>query len=129
MVGRGADEGQPERDVHAVIEGDHVEHHDGPGHESGHGHGLTDMGYVKVAIALAIVTALEVALSYSGLHGAAFMVPLLLMMLGKFVTVVSFFMHLRFDNRIFTWLFYSGLILAVLVYCASLATFHVFDPG
>ena len=44
----------------------------------------------------------------------------------KFVTVVSYFMHLKFDNRIFSWLFYSGLILAVLVYVAALCTFQFF---
>lgn len=107
----------------------HDEHLDGPGHDSGHSHGLTDTGYVKVAIVLAVMTGIEVALSYSGFPGYVFMPLLLILMLLKFVTVVSFFMHLRFDNRLFTWLFYSGLILAVLVYCAALATFHVFDPG
>ncbi len=114
---------------HAVVDGEIHEHLDGPGHDSGHGHGLTDMGYVKVAIVLAVMTGIEVALSYSGFPGYVFMPLLLILMLLKFVTVVSFFMHLRFDNRLFTWLFYSGLILAVLVYCAALATFHVFDPG
>jgi len=46
----------------------------------------------------------------------------------KFVTVVSLFMHLRFDNRLFSWLFYSGLFLAVIVYLIALLTFRVFDP-
>jgi hypothetical protein len=46
--------------------------------------------------------------------------------LVKFVTVVSYFMHLKFDNKLFTYLFYSGLILAICVYCGFLATFKFF---
>ncbi len=45
----------------------------------------------------------------------------------KFFVVVSFFMHLRFDNRVFTWMFYSGLFLALAVYIAALATFRFFE--
>ena len=44
----------------------------------------------------------------------------------KFFTVVAYFMHLKFDNRVFTWLFYTGLFLAIGVYCTALATFHFF---
>jgi cytochrome c oxidase subunit 4 len=48
------------------------------------------------------------------------------MMVAKFVIVVSYFMHLKFDNKIFSFLFYSGLVLAIGVYVAFLATFHFF---
>jgi cytochrome c oxidase subunit 4 len=98
---------------------------DDHGDTHGHGHGLTDMGYVKVALVLAALTGLEVALTYMHI-GALFMPLLLLLMVIKFVTVVSFFMHLRFDNRIFSWLFYSGLFLALGVYLAALCTFQFF---
>jgi cytochrome c oxidase subunit 4 len=54
------------------------------------------------------------------------MPALLIMMVIKFVMVVSYFMHLKFDNKMFSWLFYSGLVLAVGVYCAALATFKFF---
>ena len=50
-------------------------------------------------------------------------------MAPKFVTVVSYFMHLKFDNKIFSFMFYMGLMLAVVVYCAALATFHFFSPS
>ncbi len=93
-----------------------------------HGHGLTDFGYVKVALMLGLMTAAEVSLTYIDI-GALFLPILLILMVAKFVTVVSFFMHLRFDNKIFTWLFYSGLLLAVFVYCVALATFHFFEPS
>ena len=34
-------------------------------------------------------------------------------MVVKFLTVVSYFMHLKFDNKIFSFMFYLGLVLAV----------------
>jgi cytochrome c oxidase subunit 4 len=101
--------------------------HDTPADD--HAHGLTDMGYVKVAIVLAIMTGLEVGLSYAGLPGSVFMPALLILMVAKFWTVVSYFMHLKFDNPIFTKLFYSGLFLALGVYVAVLLTFRFFDKS
>jgi len=38
-------------------------------------------------------------------------------------------MHLKFDSPIFTKLFYTGLILAILVYGAALLTFQFFNPS
>ena len=106
--------------------------HDAAGHDAAvHGdheeHGLSDRGYVGIAIILAIMTAAEVAISYLDLPGWLFMSGLLALMVVKFVMVVSFFMHLKFDNKIFTWLFYSGLILALAVYGVMLATFQFFS--
>jgi len=82
--------------------------------------------YIQVAVALAIVTGIEVALYYLDL-GKLYLPILLVLMLIKFLTVVSLFMHLKFDNKIFSWLFYSGLGLAVFVYVAALMTFRFFD--
>jgi cytochrome c oxidase subunit 4 len=44
----------------------------------------------------------------------------------KFVMVAALFMHLKFDNKLLTRLFYGGLFLAVGVYVAALATFELF---
>ncbi len=101
---------------HAEDHGDHghAEHVDHP-----------DSWYVKIALALAAITAGEVALSYMDV-GAAFLPLLLFMMAVKFVMVVLFFMHLRFDSKWFNMAFWSGLILAILVYMAALATFRFF---
>ena len=90
-----------------------------------HQHGATDKQYIVIAVILAVITAAEVSLTY--LHVGPFFLPaLLIMMTAKFLIVVSFFMHLKFDNRIFSFMFYMGLILAVGVYSAALATFHFF---
>jgi cytochrome c oxidase subunit 4 len=96
-------------------------------HESHESHGLTDLGYVQVAVALAIITGLEVYASYADWLGRAFLPILLVLMVVKFFSVVLFFMHLRFDSKIFGWLFYAGLFLAVGVYVVALFTFHFFD--
>ncbi len=91
-------------------------------------HGLSDLGYVKIAIALAIVTAIEVALSYTQDQLGALFLPLLLILMGiKFFSVVLYFMHLKFDTRLFSLMFYIGIVLAVGCYCVALASMHFFS--
>jgi len=93
-----------------------------------HEHGLSDFGYVKVAIFLAVVTAIEVAISYMVDDLGALFLPLLLsLMLLKFFMVILYFMHLKFDSRLFSMMFYIGLGLAVGVYGVALMTFKFFD--
>lgn len=87
--------------------------------------GLSDRQYVYVALILAALTATEVS-TYFVDFGPLFMPVLLVLMVVKFVTVVSYFMHLKFDNKLFSYLFYSGLILAISVYIGFLATFKFF---
>ena len=59
--------------------------------------------------------------------GPLFVPTLLLLMSVKFLLVVLFFMHVKFDAPIFGRLFWTGLGLAVAVYLAALATFQVFS--
>jgi len=94
-------------------------------HSPNAGHGMSNAGYVRIALILGIITALEVSTYYVD-FGPLFMPALLIMMAIKFVMVVSYFMHLKFDNRIFSMMFYAGLILAIGVYAAALATFEFF---
>ncbi len=94
-------------------------------HEDTHEHGMSDAGYIKIAVILALITALEVS-TYSVDFGPLFMPALLIMMVVKFVMVVSYFMHLKFDSKMFSFLFYTGLGLAIFVYCTFLATFKFF---
>jgi cytochrome c oxidase subunit 4 len=92
-------------------------------------HHWSDLQYIQLALALAVITALEVVLSYTKDEFGAFFLPLLLIMMAiKFFAVVFYFMHLKFDNRLFGLLFYMGLFLAIGVYCAALLTFHFFNP-
>ncbi|MSO15259.1 MAG: cytochrome C oxidase subunit IV [Acidimicrobium sp.] len=86
---------------------------------------MSDAGYVKIAIILALITGLEVSTYYVD-FGPLFMPSLIIMMVVKFVMVVSYFMHLKFDSKIFSFLFYVGLGLALFVYITALATFKFF---
>jgi cytochrome c oxidase subunit 4 len=88
-------------------------------------HGMSTRGYITIALILAAITALEVSTYYVD-FGPLFLPSLLIMMVVKFFIVVSYFMHLKFDNKLFSWMFYAGLFLAVGVYVAALATFHFF---
>ena len=103
-----------------VVLHDHEDHQ----HDD-HGHGYTDAQYIIVAAVLAAVTGLEVAISYIDI-GPLFLPTLLVLMAIKFLTVVRLFMHLKFDSKIFSWMFFSGLLLALGVYVAMLAAFHFF---
>lgn len=102
------------------------------GHAEAH-HGPTDLYYVRIAIALAVITAFEVAWSYlpvwddaTGFLAFIEVAGLLFMMAVKFVVVASNFMHLKFDSKVLTRIFYSGIFLATGVYVAVLATFEIF---
>ena len=108
-----------------------VEHaernNDGAGHgEHEHTH-PTDFQYVMIALFLAVVTGAEVGLYY--IEGLDFLVLagiLIVLMIVKFVTVAGFFMHLRFDTKLFRRIFLTGILLATFVYMILLASFHVF---
>ncbi|HEX4902403.1 MAG TPA: cytochrome C oxidase subunit IV family protein [Acidimicrobiales bacterium] len=111
--------------------------HEGPdaGYEAAtddahHQHHPSDGTYWKVGLALGIVTALEVATyfitddPYS--HDLKWLLigGLLVLMVLKFVTIVSYFMHVRFDSKLFRNVFVGGLLLAVGVYLAVLTSFE-----
>jgi cytochrome c oxidase subunit 4 len=88
-----------------------LEHHPGP------------RQYVGVAVVLAIITAIEVAIYYITALGD-FLVPLLLAFsFIKFALVVLWFMHLKFDSRLFRRLFVAGLLIALAVFAIVLGTF------
>jgi cytochrome c oxidase subunit IV len=84
--------------------------------------------YIKVALFLGVLTAIEVALSYVKIGGSQVVTngSLLLLAVIKFATVAAYFMHLKFDNPILRRLFVTGLITAILVYMAYLITLGVF---
>lgn len=103
-----------------------AEHSEHTAHDEHAEHGMSIKGYVNVAIILAALTALEVS-TYFVDFGPFFMPVLLILMCVKFFIVVSYFMHLKFDNKLFSFMFYSGLFLAIGVYAAFLATFKFFS--
>ncbi len=111
-----------EVDAHDEPPAEGVDTHIGRGE---HAH-PKDSFYVMIAVVLGVLTALEVSTKYLD-FGPMFLPTLLVLMTVKFVLVVLFFMHLKFDAKIFGRLFWGGLALAVVVYVSALATFQVFQ--
>ena len=72
--------------------------------------------YVKVALWLAVVTAIEIWISYTGFPDWAKIAGLLGFSLIKFGVVVGYFMHLKFDNPLLRRPFLVGLVLAAAIY-------------
>jgi cytochrome c oxidase subunit IV len=71
--------------------------------------------YWKVAVVLTIVTIVEVWIYYipSFVASSLFVPSLLIMSAFKFAVVVMFYMHLRYDHKLFRILFTGPLIIAV----------------
>ena len=67
----------------------HDDHHDGP----------SEKQYWIVFAILAAFTGVEVAWTYIGVSGIALVLPLILMMIIKFLLVAGVFMHLYFDFK------------------------------
>jgi cytochrome c oxidase subunit IV len=96
---------------------DHEEHHH-----------VSDWEYVKIALILAVITAVEVFTYFESVvdWGPALVPSLIIMMILKFWLVLAWFMHLKFDKPIFRQLFYAGLALATVVYLVTLLAFEFF---
>jgi len=92
------------------------------------GHHPSEGQYIVIAAILAVLTGIEVALSYLKIGGSQGITNGALLVLAaiKFSMVAMFFMHLRFDKPVVRRLFVSGLVLAILVYIAYLLTLGVF---
>jgi len=86
----------------------------------------SDWDYVKIAAVLGLLTTIEVSTYFSSVvdWGDALIPSLIFMMVVKFYLVVTWFMHLKFDNPLFTKLFVGGLVLAVGVYIVALSAFE-----
>ena len=77
-------------------------------HESAH---PTPFKYIQVAIILTLVTMLEVGIYYVDALEDAFVAIFISLSALKFLVVAMFYMHLKFDSRLFSGLFIFGLVL------------------
>lgn len=94
--------------------------------ETAHRPHPTPAFYWAVAAFLAVVTAIEVAIpSISALDSVK--VPLLwFLAIVKFATVVSIFMHLRYDRKLYRTLFLFGVIGVVPLFVVMLLSMDAF---
>ena len=97
-------------------------------HESRH---PTLKQYVGIAIFLFVVTIVEfVIILPESYRGAGWTIaPLAILSAIKFAAVIFFYMHLKFDNRLLTWIFLGGLALGFAVVLALVGLFTAWTPG
>ena len=94
--------------------------HDSHGHE--HDQSKFHI-FVQVAMLLAVITGIEIVAIYLPLPQWLVLGVLTLLSLVKFMFVIFYFMHLRWDKPFCTILFFIGLVLASGTMWALLAIF------
>jgi len=92
-------------------------------------HGLKPREYAYIGLILAIITAVELWVSYSSFSEAAMATILVILSAVKFAAVVAFFMHLRFEARLLTWMFVGPMALAGAVFLAVVSIFWADLPS
>ena len=86
----------------------------------------TPATYFKVAMILSSITAVEVGIFYLDWLGHG-IIPILVILSGvKFGMVVMFYMHLKYDARLFTGMFFAGFGVALGVILALMALTRFF---
>jgi len=80
--------------------------------------------YLRIAAILVMITVIEVGVFYVPAFQGALVPILLVLSAVKFVLVVMFYMHLKFDNKFFTVLFGGPLLLALAVVVSLLFIFY-----
>jgi cytochrome c oxidase subunit 4 len=90
--------------------------------QEGHNHpGAKE--YLGIAVILTVITAVEVAVFYVP-SLKSMLVPILLVLSTlKFALVAMFYMHLKFDSRLFSWLFVVPMIVIAVIVIMLLRLF------
>jgi cytochrome c oxidase subunit 4 len=92
-----------------------ADHHD-------HGHEFSKFQiYVQIAMLLAVITGIEIIIVYIPFAKWIVVSTLVVLSIVKFMFVIFYFMHLRWDKPFCTILFFIGLTLAAGTMWALLA--------
>lgn len=99
-----------------------------PAHASAaHGHDDHDVSkfqiYVQIALLLAVITGVEIIAVYLPFAKWLVVTALVVLSTVKFMFVIFYFMHLRWDKPFCTILFFIGLVLAAGTMWGLLALF------
>jgi cytochrome c oxidase subunit 4 len=81
--------------------------------------------YLGIAAVLVVITAIEVAVFYIPTMKPVLVPVLLTLSALKFALVAMFYMHLKFDHKLFSWLFVVPMMLATIVILALMRLFGV----
>ena len=88
---------------------------------------LTIRQYLKIGALLTLITVAELIASYINL--GFILVPLLLILSAvKFVIVVAYFMHLKFEDLLISKIFAFACVLALCILLALVSLF-IYDPS
>ena len=78
-----------------------------------HGHDISKFQiYVQIAMLLAVITGIEIVAVYVPFAKWLIVTTLVVLSAVKFMFVIFYFMHLRWDKPFCTILFFIGLVLA-----------------
>ncbi|HKA85628.1 MAG TPA: cytochrome C oxidase subunit IV family protein [Acidimicrobiales bacterium] len=114
----------------SVAETEHKGAQPEPHHEAHQKTHPSDWLYIKVALLLGVLTAVEVSTYYWENASTGTLVAVLFpLMIVKFGVVVAYFMHLRYDNPLFRRVFVFGLMLAVVVYLVALTAMQFWSDS
>lgn len=101
------------------------QHHE----EEEHNH-PTSREYANIAAILSAVTAIEVALYFiTGVSHGTLVAMLMVLMVVKFIYVVAYYMHLKYDHPYFTLIFAGGLLISISIVLALGALFGIYTGG
>jgi len=82
--------------------------------------------YLAIAVVLLVITIVEVAIFYIPSMKPVLVPSLLTLSALKFALVAMFYMHLKFDHKLFSWLFVVPMAIAAAVILALMMLFGVF---
>jgi cytochrome c oxidase subunit 4 len=87
--------------------------------------------YVEIGVILAVLTGVEVSMyAFRDALSSAVTTPTLLILTAmKFLLVVLWFMHLRFDHKLFRRVFFFGVALATVIFGIVGANFYLGGIG
>ncbi|MPZ14711.1 MAG: cytochrome C oxidase subunit IV [Chloroflexi bacterium] len=84
--------------------------------------------YITIAAILTFITLVEVSVYYIAALRPVLLPVLVVLSAGKFALVVMYYMHLKFDNRLFSGMFLFGLATALFTAIAFIFLFHLLQP-
>jgi cytochrome c oxidase subunit IV len=94
-----------------------------PAHATEHAHPGAGQ-YIRIAVILTVITSVEVAIYYVQALRPILAAILIVLSAVKFALVIMFYMHLKFDHRIFSGMFLFGLFTAAFTIIMFIALFH-----
>lgn len=85
----------------------------------------TPRDYWLIALILAVITGAEVAVTYISALDSVVAPLLIAMSAAKFAIVAGYFMHLKYEQKLYRNLFLIGLVAAPILFGVVLFTFGV----